>query len=110
MIMSEYSDAIARAKRLSVAHEALVMGKPLVTESLVTLEDMQIYTRWLVSHYRSVKHVHSFLKVSCKYSVGNLTVHFKTVLKDACCNGRHDCYRKDFIYYVRHQSVILPLG
>ena len=61
--MSEYSDSIARAKRLSVAHEALVMGKPLVTESLVTLEDMQIYTRWLVSHYRSVKHVHSFLKV-----------------------------------------------
>lgn len=67
--MSEYSDAIARAKRLSVAHEALVMGKPLVTESLVTLEDMQIYTRWLVSHYRSVKHIHSFLKVSYTTSI-----------------------------------------
>ncbi|XP_041457909.1 uncharacterized protein LOC121410103 isoform X2 [Lytechinus variegatus] len=63
MIMSEYSDAIARAKRLSVANEALVMGKPLVTESLVTLEDMQIYTRWLVSYYHSVKRIHAFLKI-----------------------------------------------
>ncbi|XP_071476027.1 uncharacterized protein [Diadema antillarum] len=62
VIMSEYSDAIARAKRLSAAHDALVMGKPLVAETTVTLEDMQIYTRWLVTHCHSVKLIHSFLK------------------------------------------------
>ncbi|KAM6185181.1 uncharacterized protein ACDL77_013984 [Rhynchocyon petersi] len=65
-IMQEYNDAVQRAERLSVARENFLMGKNS-SLSLVTQEDLAIYTRWLVCHLHSFKTVHHYLKVSQKF-------------------------------------------
>ncbi|XP_070558917.1 uncharacterized protein [Ptychodera flava] len=63
LIMSEYNDAIARAKRLAVAKDDLYSSKQAIAAGLVTLADIQIYTRWLTCHLHSIKKIHSYLKV-----------------------------------------------
>ncbi|XP_038054173.1 uncharacterized protein LOC119726519 isoform X2 [Patiria miniata] len=61
-IMAEYSDAIARSRRLSIAHEAYLMGK-VPAHNQITEEDLAIYTRWLTCHLHSVKKIHAYLRV-----------------------------------------------
>ncbi|XP_071809867.1 uncharacterized protein [Asterias amurensis] len=61
-IMAEYSDTVARARRLSVAHEAYLMGKT-PAHNLITEDDLMTYTRWLTCHFHSVKKIHAYLKV-----------------------------------------------
>ncbi|XP_023389169.1 putative uncharacterized protein C6orf183 [Pteropus vampyrus] len=61
-IMQEYSDALQRAERLSVAQENFLMGKNN-PPNLVTQEDLTIYTKWLVCHLHSFKTIHRFLQV-----------------------------------------------
>ncbi|XP_062043222.1 uncharacterized protein LOC133756617 [Lepus europaeus] len=60
-IMQECSDAAQRAERLSVARENFLMGKTNPPE-LVTLEDLTIYTKWLVCHLHSLRTVHRYLQ------------------------------------------------
>ena len=60
--MAEYSDTVARARRLSVAHEAYLMGKA-PAHNLITEDDLMTYTRWLTCHFHSVKKIHAYLKV-----------------------------------------------
>ena len=62
-IMSEYNDCLSRARRLSVAHEAHLMGKPPAHNSIKE-DDMMIYTRWLTCYVHSVKKIHGYLRVS----------------------------------------------
>ncbi|KAM5282564.1 LOW QUALITY PROTEIN: uncharacterized protein RBU33_014186 [Hipposideros larvatus] len=61
-IMQEYSNALQRAERLSVAQENLLMRKNN-SPNLVTREDLTIYTKWLVCHLRSLKTIHHYLQV-----------------------------------------------
>ncbi|XP_072026117.1 uncharacterized protein [Amphiura filiformis] len=61
-IMSEYNDSLARARRLAVAHETYLMGKP-PAHNAITEEDLMIYTRWLTCYVHSVKKIHGFLRL-----------------------------------------------
>ncbi|EDO39453.1 predicted protein [Nematostella vectensis] len=61
-IMEEYHDAFQRARRLAVAREASLAGSESAMGA-VTVEDLLIYTRWLVCYMHSVKRMHSFLRV-----------------------------------------------
>ncbi|XP_048579860.1 uncharacterized protein LOC5511107 isoform X2 [Nematostella vectensis] len=61
-IMEEYHDAFQRARRLAVAREASLAGSESAMGA-VTIEDLLIYTRWLVCYMHSVKRMHSFLRV-----------------------------------------------
>lgn len=60
--MREYSDALQRAERLSVAQENFLMGKNN-PPNLVTQEDLTIYTKWLVCHLHSLRTIHHYLQV-----------------------------------------------
>nr|KAF6462282.1 hypothetical protein HJG59_011318 [Molossus molossus] len=60
-IMQEHSDALQRADRLSVAQEKFLMGKNN-PPTLVTQEDLTIYTKWLVCHLHSLKTIHHYLQ------------------------------------------------
>ncbi|KAM6181754.1 uncharacterized protein O8D03_000195 [Erethizon dorsatum] len=60
-IMQEYSDAVQRAERLSVARENFLMGKNNPPD-LVTQEDLTIYTKWLVCHLHSLRTIHNYLQ------------------------------------------------
>ncbi|XP_022108314.1 uncharacterized protein LOC110988792 isoform X2 [Acanthaster planci] len=61
-IMAEYSDTSARARRLSIAHEAYLMGK-VPAHNQVTEEDLMIYMRWLTCHLHSTKKIHAYLRI-----------------------------------------------
>ncbi|XP_077981616.1 uncharacterized protein LOC144436648 [Glandiceps talaboti] len=63
LIMSEYNDALARAKRLSVAKDDLTSNKSPVGPAVISAQDLQIYTRWLTCHLHSIKKIHSYLKI-----------------------------------------------
>ena len=60
--MLEYDDCLTRARRLAVAHEAYLTGKP-PAHNAITEEDLMIYTRWLTCYVHSVKKIHGFLRV-----------------------------------------------
>ena len=60
--MKEYHDALSRSQRLSKCREALLMNTD-IPNSIVKNEDLTIYTRWLVSHFHSVKKINAFVKV-----------------------------------------------
>ncbi|XP_012924408.2 putative uncharacterized protein C6orf183 homolog isoform X3 [Heterocephalus glaber] len=60
-IMQEFSDAVQRAERLSVARENFLMGKKN-PPNLVTQEDLTIYTKWLVCHLHSLRTIHHYLQ------------------------------------------------
>ena len=61
--MEEYQDCLKRARRLAVAREATLAGSDAAM-SVVTMEDLLIYTRWLICVLHSVKAMHSFIRVS----------------------------------------------
>ena len=62
--MSEYNDAIQRAQRLTVAREQLLLTGSCAN-SLISLQvdDLQIYLRWLVTHFYSTKAYTHFMKL-----------------------------------------------
>lgn len=62
-IMEEYHDAVYRSRRLAIAREAALANSGSAMDT-VTLDDLLIYTRWLVCHMHSVKRINSFLRVS----------------------------------------------
>lgn len=68
--MQEFNDSVQRAERLSVARENFLMGKNNRPD-LVTLEDLAIYTRWLVCHLQALGTIHHYLQV-----VGTLTCQY----------------------------------
>ncbi|XP_047413840.1 uncharacterized protein LOC124988397 isoform X2 [Sciurus carolinensis] len=70
-IMQEYSDAVQRAERLSVARENFLMRKNN-PPNLVTQEDLTIYTRWLVCHLHSIRTVHHYLQVLQYLPISNV--------------------------------------
>ena len=71
--MTEYQDALDRARRLSVAREAALAGNESAM-NVVTLDDLLIYTRSLICQLHSVKKIHAFLKVE-KNKHPFLTLH-----------------------------------
>nr|XP_018669782.1 putative uncharacterized protein C6orf183 [Ciona intestinalis] len=62
LIEAEYSDAKARAQRLSAAHHSFVLGDNKAIKS-VQIDDVVIFLRWLISHLHSTKKVSSYIKV-----------------------------------------------
>lgn len=62
-LMSEYEDAVQRARRLSASREKILSGRGN-SANLLTQDDMAIYLRWLVCHLHSVQPVHNFLRVT----------------------------------------------
>lgn len=61
--MEEYQDCLKRARRLAVACEATLAGSDSAM-SVVTMDDLLIYTRWLICMLHSVKAIHAFIRVS----------------------------------------------
>eukprot|EP00063_Salmo_salar_P077648 XP_014052483.1 PREDICTED: transmembrane protein FLJ37396 isoform X3 [Salmo salar] len=61
-LVSEYEDAVQRARRLAVSREKVLTGRgnPINT---VTQEDVTIYLTWLVCHLHASKTIHHFLTV-----------------------------------------------
>ncbi|XP_070274059.1 uncharacterized protein [Myotis yumanensis] len=70
-IMQEYSDALQRADRLSVARENFLMGKNN-PPNLVTQEDLTVYTKWLVCHLHSLKTIHHYLQALQYVPISNV--------------------------------------
>ncbi|XP_052607475.1 LOW QUALITY PROTEIN: uncharacterized protein LOC128118689 [Peromyscus californicus insignis] len=60
-IMQEFNDAVQRAERLSAARDNFLTGKSN-PPTLVTPEDLTIYTRWLVCHLHSLRTIHHYLQ------------------------------------------------
>ncbi|XP_036025159.1 LOW QUALITY PROTEIN: uncharacterized protein LOC118570606 [Onychomys torridus] len=60
-IMQEFNDAVQRADRLSTARDNFLTGKSN-PPTLVTPEDLTIYTRWLVCHLYSLRTIHHYLQ------------------------------------------------
>jgi hypothetical protein len=63
--MEEYNDTVYRARRLAISREAALANSGSAMDS-VTIEDLLVYTRWLVCHMHSVKRINSFLRVCFK--------------------------------------------
>ena len=61
--MEEYQDCLQRARRLAVACEATLAGSDSAM-SVVTVEDLLIYTRWFVCMLHSAKRINAFVRVS----------------------------------------------
>ncbi|KAJ7341823.1 hypothetical protein JRQ81_007119 [Phrynocephalus forsythii] len=61
-IMQEYDDAVQRAVRLSRARENFLTGEKNPA-NVVTQEDLEIYTQWLICHLHSLKTIHNYLRV-----------------------------------------------
>ena len=61
--MEEYQDCLQRARRLAVACEATLAGSDSAM-SVVTMEDLLIYTRWFICMLHSVKKINAFVRVS----------------------------------------------
>ncbi|KAM9433887.1 uncharacterized protein ACWYII_017323 isoform 3-T3 [Salvelinus alpinus] len=61
-LVSEYEDAVQRARRLAVSREKVLTGRgnPI---NAVTQEDVTIYLTWLVCHLHASKTIHHFLTV-----------------------------------------------
>ena len=64
--MSEYNDAVNRAKRLSVSCDQLLAGKAPPIHVLCE-EDILIYLRWLVYQLHCIKNTACFINVSTEY-------------------------------------------
>lgn len=60
-IMEEYHDCLQRARRLAVAREATLAGSDSAI-SVVTIEDLLIYTRWFICMLHSVKRINAFIR------------------------------------------------
>lgn len=66
-IMSEFADCRERAARLSQARDVLLsfgsLSNPQALVSTMNVEDVEIYTRWLVAHTYSLKSFLNAMKV-----------------------------------------------
>ena len=60
--MEEYHDCLQRARRLAVASEATLTGSDSAM-SVVTMDDLLIYTRWFICMLHSVKKINGFIRV-----------------------------------------------
>ncbi len=63
--MEEYQDAINRSKRLAICRD--ISSNKGASFNVVTKEDLEIYSRWMICHLHSAKHIHSFIKVIARY-------------------------------------------
>ncbi|XP_070191909.1 uncharacterized protein [Littorina saxatilis] len=63
LLMKEYNDCIQRAHRLAPTRENHLAGKAEASGTLVTMEDLLIYLRWLVCHQHAMKHFNQYLRV-----------------------------------------------
>ena len=61
--MEEYQDCLQRARRLAVACEVTLAGGDSAM-SVVTMDDLLIYSRWFICMLHSVKNIHAFIRVS----------------------------------------------
>ncbi|KAL4226305.1 hypothetical protein ACF0H5_014288 [Mactra antiquata] len=61
-ILSEYNDCVQRAHRLSVAREAYLSNQDYAL-SVIDIDDLLIYLRYLVCHLHSMKRFHQYLRV-----------------------------------------------
>lgn len=61
--MEEYQDCLQRARRLAVACEVTLAGGDSAM-SVVTMDDLLIYSRWCICMLHSVKNIHAFIRVS----------------------------------------------
>lgn len=63
-ILSDYSDSIQRAKRLSIARETLLQNNTCANATaFIQKDDFLIYLRWMVSHIYSQKSFQQSMKV-----------------------------------------------
>jgi hypothetical protein len=61
--MSEYNDALQRAQRLSIAREALLDAtKNVALFMAIDNSDIDIYLRWLISHFALLRPYNQFIK------------------------------------------------
>jgi hypothetical protein len=62
-ILSEYNDSVQRAQRLSVARDSL-LSTGSCNNAVLAMEndDLEIYLRWIVSHFYSIKNYTQFMK------------------------------------------------
>ena len=62
-ILSEYNDAVQRTQRLSVARDSL-LSTGSCNNAILAMEndDLEIYLRWIVSHFYSIKNYTQFMK------------------------------------------------
>lgn len=60
-IMEEYQDCLQRARRLAVACEVTLAGGDSAM-SVVTMDDLLIYSRWFICMLHSVKNIHAFIR------------------------------------------------
>ncbi len=61
--LSQYNDFISRAKRLSAANDALLLGKMELGYNAIQEDDLQIFTKWLITYFHSIKRFNQFYKV-----------------------------------------------
>lgn len=63
-ILSEYNDAVQRAQRLSVSRDSLLTTGSC-NNAILAMEndDLEIYLRWIVSHFYSIKNYIQFMKL-----------------------------------------------
>lgn len=62
-LTAEYADCLERARRLSVAKEALSTAGDFAAQS-VKSDDLLIYLRWLICQHHAGKKVNQYLTVS----------------------------------------------
>lgn len=60
-ILLEYQDSLERATRMSSIHEAYLTNSAIPYD-VIKNEDLDIYTKWLVTHFHSTKKIHAFLQ------------------------------------------------
>lgn len=56
-------DAFDRAKRLSCAYNAVILGDLNRSLGSVNAEDIIIYLSWIICHLHSIRKINSFMKV-----------------------------------------------
>ena len=83
--MEEYHDALQRGRRLAVSREAALAGSESAM-SVVKMEDLLVYTRWMVWYMHSVKRIHAFLRVSAS-SVLHCGRPYPKIQKWHLCGG-----------------------
>ena len=78
--MLEYEDAIEKARRLSVCKESFYSRNDMAA-SLVTRDDLLIYTRWLICRLHFLKKRHGFLKVKTKSNASRGMIYLVSFLR-----------------------------
>jgi len=75
--LSDYSDSIKRAERLSIARESLLLnGSCASIYTLIEKEDLEIYLRWLICHFYSQRTFQQAIKTIEWLPIQMSTEHF----------------------------------